>query len=253
MLTFPYSPTVGDTTATGGRTWKWNGSGWVPIVLVVGDDVGGVGPGRYSVLSGESALLFDTDTTSLPSGWAWRNQGSAAWQQILGKGVLTIPSGSTNLRMIERNVPPDSSWVAITRFTITGAALNIGGGMGLWRDANNSGFRFVRVNNSANTLVQWFTAPSTYSGDTAFQNIPSDATVGVYLAIRKNSATSWDFLVSPNGVTWATILGAYNVQTNLTAAPDKVFLFGDTNTGGNGSVDFDFFVICSTLPGLVVE
>lgn len=32
-LVFPDSPNVGDTTTTGGRTWSYDGSGWVPYLI----------------------------------------------------------------------------------------------------------------------------------------------------------------------------------------------------------------------------
>lgn len=32
-LGFDPSPTIGDTHTVGGKTWKWNGTGWEPLVV----------------------------------------------------------------------------------------------------------------------------------------------------------------------------------------------------------------------------
>lgn len=53
---FPSSPSLNDTYTSGGRTWKWNGTGWIvqPVVLTLGAVTAALG---YTPLPDDNATV----------------------------------------------------------------------------------------------------------------------------------------------------------------------------------------------------
>lgn len=183
-------------------------------------------------------------TTSPPSGWAWVNQGSSTYLEQLSAGTISAQTGSgTNYRMLVRSLSgANSTWVATTKLLTTG---QIGGSYQLTglllREAGSGKFVVLHQQNVSNVEIGYWTSPTVDSSHpvsaVGFQGLGT----AFYAQIKKNSSTSFDFLASGNGVTWSTVLSAYNITGVLGFTPDQIG-FGINNiNSASGQVGCDWF------------
>jgi len=118
-LSFPSSPTVNQTTTTGGQTWAWNGTNWY---------VASSGGGGASVTVANSAPASPTD------GSLWLNSDSGVfsvfyntsnvWLGFVGggsSGGTSLPSFTGNTGKFLTNDGVYSSWGNVT---VTAAAVS---------------------------------------------------------------------------------------------------------------------------------
>lgn len=193
-------------------------------------------------------LEAETDTTSLPTGWAWLNQGTATYAQAFGAAFIT-DTGASTVRGIEQNLPSGSSWVAIAKMVMPAKSANFRNGGLYIRDGATGRLTLFSMGHTSGVTgglsvqIDNWTNATTYSaaalgGAAVIPNL-------TYLAVRKNSATSWDFLGSADGLSWANLDLARNI-TSFTATPSKIG-FG-WSTSDATRLSLHWFRVRATLP-----
>lgn len=171
---------------------------------------------------------FNNTSSSLPSGWSWFNQGTATYAEADGAGLITEPGKTTeNWRGIVRAIPAGTSWTATAKLSCSGRFQTDTYDMALILRESSSGkiqeldrYSHSTITNGACYVNRW-TNSTTYSASPAgatpvhgrFDSI-------LYFRIKKNSATSYDFLVSPDGLGYHSILAANDVSAFMT--PDQI-------------------------------
>lgn len=183
---------------------------------------------------------------AVPTGWAWVNQGTATATRTKGRLLIAEPTlaSGNQLRLIERALPSPSVWEAVVKMRGR-----------VWPPASTYG-HFICLRDSVSgkivafglngggastwTVGRWnWTNASTLSA--AALNTVSDAVLTwPFWKVRRNSATSWDFEVSQDGVVWNTVEAAHNVQTFLGTAPTHIGL-GLWRNNVLTSAAFDWF------------
>jgi hypothetical protein len=163
---------------------------------------------------------FNDFSSSLPSGWAWKNQSTSTYSESFGKGVVVAPAAAgIHWRGIVRPVPTPSSYELITKMSWNSRSGNESAtGIGFTDSGTKllSFYWYSLSGTSSMYLVSWTDldggGPSVKSGPIT----PSPIGMPTYLRIRKNSATSYDFAFSPDGVMWYTLVSGYDVSAILT-------------------------------------
>lgn len=176
---------------------------------------------------------FSAVGSSLPSGWSWFNQGSATYAEQLGAGIVTFPAGTgNNWRGVVRGLPSESTWTAYGRIsgTVVGATESYVGviltdGTKIIELALYSATGALYSGANGHTFMDRWTNATTYSA--AITNIIIHGTPR-YWRVRRNSASSYDFAVSEDGVTWAAVQSAYDVSAFMT--PTHIGMGGNIKT-----------------------
>jgi hypothetical protein len=188
---------------------------------------------------------FDQNTSSLPSGWSWVNQGALTYSEQLGGGSLLLPATATgDIRGIVESCPSTSSFTVYAKFDLdmVRQAVGPGAGAGIALRESSSGKLvtwFHYINDGTTDWLDYvdsWTNPSTHT--TNFQTIKSPFnSQSIYFSIHKNNATSWDFLFS-TGFQWIKIATAVNVGAFMT--PDQIGFFGRlaNNIDASASVEW---------------
>jgi hypothetical protein len=178
-------------------------------------------------------LGYDAEWASgdpaVPTGWAWVNQGTATATNTFGRCLIDEPTAASGnqLRMIEQAIPSAGSFTATVKLTgrVWPAAGTFGHFMHLRDSAGGKIVTFGLGGAGASTwgwnLWNWASA-SGASPATVVSTASDAVLLPKFWRIRKNSATSWDFQASRNGVVWDTVQAAHNVQTYLTTAPTHI-------------------------------
>lgn len=199
-----------------------------------------------------SALTYDEEfsatSSSLPSGWAWVNQGSSTYAEANGRGVLVASqsggsiSGNERHRMITRSFPSESSWTCYAKVTAL-AATSAWSRFGLVMRASGSGkyYAFYRAleNSNDNAKVEYWSALNTF-GSTPATSALTDKSA--YFRIKRNSGTSFDYAVSLDGIAWHTLLAANDPTGNVASFDEIGFLFS-VNDSKNMTASIDWFRI----------
>jgi hypothetical protein len=176
-------------------------------------------------------LGYDAEWASgdpaVPTGWAWVNQGTATATNTFGRCLITEPTAASGnqLRMIEQAIPSSSTFTATVKMVgrFWPAAATFGHFIHL-RDSVSgkiTAFGFNGQSSSTWSLGRWDWTNATTSSATSI-TANDAALIPRYWRINKNSATSWDFQVSINGVVWDTYTAAHNVTTFLGTAPTHI-------------------------------
>lgn len=174
-----------------------------------------------------ASLGYDEEFASgsgLPSGWAWVNQGTATYTRSKGHGIVSEPTAASGnqVRLIERAIPTEGTFEAV--FKLTGR-MYPAGDFGIFVHLRDSVSGKIVTHGRGSTppafdLWNWTNASNLSAVVTS---VPNDASmVQRYWKIRKNSATSWDFEASDDGVAWNVIRAGHNVQTFLGTAPTHI-------------------------------
>lgn len=170
-------------------------------------------------------LEFDTDTSTIPSGWAWLNQGTSTYNQKFGCGVLSTAINAdsiTTLRGISRDLPSESTWTATAK--IIGTNLRSTESFGLILEDSTNGDYVTFGKNMSGTTVSHYSDYTTKVSELT----PIDVSDISYFRIKYNSSTSVDFLISSDGVSWNSVSTGYNLSSNLTSA-SKLGVFSSNN------------------------
>jgi hypothetical protein len=180
-------------------------------------------PSLWGTLLSET-YEFDADTTSLPSGWSWMNQGSATYKEKFGKGKVSFAgNASYNSRGIYRAVPGASTWSAVLKLNITllGVSGSPSANAGVFLRGSTGKILQYGTFSSGNIGLEQASAPTTYAGNaglvtTQFVPILEE----VYFRIKKNSSTSYDFGISADGVEFDDTSAAYDPTAFLGTISD---------------------------------
>jgi hypothetical protein len=191
---------------------------------------GGVGDPVDDPAEWGTDLGYDQEWDSgsaVPTGWAWVNQGTATATRTFGRCLIEEPTAASGnqLRIIERAIPSESTFEATVKMRGR-----------IWPAASSYGHFLTLRDSVSGKVVTWgmHGAGSSTWGITRFDysaawspTVNLSTTTDAALApkfwqIRKNSATSWDFLLSLDGVVWDTFQAAHNVQTFLGTAPTHI-------------------------------
>lgn len=192
---------------------------------------------------------FNRETASTPpTGWAWTNQSTSTYLEHGSIAAIKIPaSSSTSLRVITHSLSGyASTWTVTTKLYLLARQLTFSVvGFCLRESATGklvvaSGISMAAVGAGSPTLVvQRYTNATTYGADLStpisFPSVPTR-----YLRVTKNSATSYTFSISNDGIEWLDTAAALDPSAAFTTAPDEIGLYVDTgsNTIVVGSCDF---------------
>lgn len=219
---------------------------------------GATGPAGTSVPTPDSTPAsphaddyeFNASSSSLPTGWSWVNQSTSTYVEASGYGRIAAPAGAGSgeiLRAVVRAVPAGASWTATMKVAstrITNLASVYGPTLFLRESSTGKLVSFAQYWGSSAAYgmhIQRWTNETTYLGDSA-TNIAvnlRDAMTPIYLRIVKNSATSFDFQCSRDGVAWATVLAAMNVSTHMT--PDQIGFGSNFGAANAAQVACDWY------------
>lgn len=172
---------------------------------------------------------FDATTSSLPSGWAWVNQSTATYAEANGAGVIHLPNGaSTSYRGITRSLSgAPATYDAYLKTFMAAREINFRGTALVLRESSSGKlvvFALAHVNAQLQTACDKYTNPTTYAGTSFGVNLNMGGEPK-YLRIRKNSTSSYDFMVSPDGRAWFIHTAAGDVGAFMT--PDEIGWMGD--------------------------
>lgn len=165
---------------------------------------------------------FDRIDTALPTGWSWLNQGSSTYKERFGKGIITgVAETGTHWRGITRALPGEATWELVVK---RGFQCRVGNDLAsgvLMRADNGKVLAFYWYSNAGSSstyLTLWNDAdgstPSIKSGPVTMLSVPGFS--AGYMRVRRNSASSYDFALSPDGVAWHTLVAGYDVGALLT-------------------------------------
>lgn len=181
---------------------------------------------------------FDGSGSSLPSGWSWVNQGSATYLERFGAGTITSDiAGGSPWNIIVRSIS-GSSWDAVAKLeAVVRSAANGYAGL-IARDS--SGTKFAALScypgSAPSVFVEKWNSPTSFNANVASLQIPMSSSAGraaaTYLRLRKNNATSYDFMVSPNGLAWFTIVPAVDLSAFLSIDQIGFGIVDDTTYAG---------------------
>lgn len=192
-------------------------------------------PDDIPAVPGSIDYEFNGAGTSLPSGWSWLNQGGAAYVEAAGFGVISLAVDLTlNIRAILRAVPAASTWQVTARLAWAATGTLRGFGLLLRESASSKFVRFGRSDDAQLRIEKW---TSNTSGGTSIainNSLGNGGDIPRYFRITKNSATSWDFHWSPDGVAWSPMALGLDISTAFTSAPDTIgFGFYSSSAGSS--------------------
>lgn len=169
---------------------------------------------------------FSATSSSVPTSWAWFNQGSGTYNESFGLGVIDHPGqAGDNVKGLYRDVPSTSTWTATVKTDLTSLDTQyVVGGILLSDTTKATLFGFRNHDTSGGALNEASVTVDNWSTGTTYSSTPFGpfSVMGVprYFRVKKNSATSWDLLFSQDGVAWRSFLAGYNLSTFMT--PTKI-------------------------------
>jgi hypothetical protein len=144
--------------------------------------------------------------------------------------VITAPDAANEIRMIRRAVPAESTYTADFKLSLAMRTSNFEQGGVVLSAAGSGGFVAAYLFNDASYYISNWTDPNSFGGvligPVAYRFHPR------YWRIVRNSATSWDFYVSPDGHAWSLLAAAFNVATYVTPAEIGVQMRANGGTSG---------------------
>lgn len=253
-MTNPRVQQLKQSGATNGQVPVWdNGAGvWVP------GDPGG-SPGMDSVANFDDYFDLTTgtydhefsraDTTTVPSGWSWVNQGSSDFREVGGRARIFVSgSGGTTStnechRMLVRALPSEATWTAVLKMPALSCfpTAYFRGGLVL-RDSSGGGYTtFGRrvTNDGLPTTMSFDNWSALHTLATAY-SASYTADQQTFIRIKKNSGTSFDFASSADGVAWRTFWSGYDPTADgLTL--NEIGIIGSCPSGNSCTVGLDWF------------
>lgn len=178
---------------------------------------------------------FDADgsPTTPPTGWAWVNQGTATYVEEFGAGhIVGTAQAGDQMRMITRTLPNTTSWVATARIVSAFSAINYSQAGLILRESSTGKMYALNILNQSFdvSLVHW--SGPTVAVATDGTDTPKSGIGPQYFRVRKNSATSFDYAWSFDGIAWRYFLNTFN-PTYCT--PDQIGFFTDVALAAAGS------------------
>lgn len=181
----------------------------------------------------------DDFSGTLPSGWAWVNQGSSTYSQQFGKAIVLGDSSTSTLNCVVRDIPTETTWTATAKISQTSGPVNWNRvGLVLQSSSSNKTTYFGLTQGTSSpwssrvvTISDW-TNPTTFSGG---EITSIELKSARYLRIKKNSST-YDFQYSVDGISWMTLSSGRSAFDTY----DKIGLATSRDASGGAGV-FDWF------------
>lgn len=212
-----------------------------------GSGSSGNGFGEDSILNidtpdlGSEDCEFSAETSSLPSGWSWYNQGTTTYEESDGTGRLLVPAANLQLRGIVRAVPAGGSWTAKLKL-LASPRSNAGADIqsfGLCLRQSSNGKQYMVRIGSQSGLVVTNCANDQFGSATNTSTARASNDNGGVFRIIKNSATSYDFAFSTTGGAFVTLQSAVDVSAHMT--PDQIGVVIYNDCGYPMAYDIDWY------------
>lgn len=170
---------------------------------------------------------FDrNNVATLPTGWAWVNQGSATYLERFGGGCVTVPvrSGTYDWKLLVGSVPA-GNWAATMKLSgISHRGGSAYPGVMVLRDSSSGKFLTLAPypDTTPVVYVDLWTSATAYGSSIGSHDVMSNQGRDAvqYMRITKNSSTSYTFEVSTDGIAWIVVRSAYDPTATL--APDQI-------------------------------
>jgi hypothetical protein len=250
-MTNPRVQQLHQSGAALGHTVVWDGTTWVAATAATGMDVLANFDDRWGSALGSYDYEFGAaDTTSLPAGWSWVNQGSSAYREVGGLATITASytGGSTSAtethRMITRARPSESAWDLLVKIPSLNCeqVANVRAGI-VARNSGSGNYllhgRAITDANISRVKVDTWSALNTISTTEANSVMVS---VPTHFRLTQIDASTWVFGVSNDGSIFVT-LGFYDPSGD---GYDEVGIcvgLPDTGTFDVASAAIDWFRI----------
>lgn len=195
------------------------------------------GPDEGYDLEFDRVNVTDND---LPAGLSWLNQDAAVYREALGQGRIDWGGGgdASNIHAVVQALPATTTfeaWTHLQGMSLIPNGVEYLAAFTLYNSANGDfvflGMFQVDPTPAASTTNRDPTFFVTHYTDADTSNAAIGGPIGpilpfvgphCYYRIRKNSDTSYDFFVSPDGGCWFTVAAAVNVQASLGADPTHI-------------------------------
>jgi hypothetical protein len=163
-----------------------------------------------STYTGHDQEFNTLNSSALPSGWTWQNQGTSTYRERFGAGTL-VHQGDAQWRSIVKSLTgAPATWDVYMKI---GVSVNRSGntewGLLLTDGTVHRIFERLTTTGADQSRIAYWATASSFTSVSGSQ----DTMIGmrdVYLRVRKNSATSYDYWVSSDGVSWTSVLTAHN-------------------------------------------
>ena len=171
-------------------------------------------------------------STSLPSGWSWVNQSTSTYIENFGVGSIKIPaSASSSARAIVHSLSGyPSTWQVTAHLVGLLPQTNYSQVGLLMIESGAKIFDFIGISAAGVAAgeptyrTQSYTNPTTFNTNVGGgEFFPSHNSM--FVRITKNSSTSYDFQLSPDGVQWFDLDMARNPSSYFTSAPTDIGFF----------------------------
>lgn len=174
---------------------------------------------------------FDANnSTSLPAGWSWVNQGSASYLERYGRGVLRCPaSASSDNHVIDKAIPGGSTWTVQAKMSVTGRDANFWQAGVVIRDSVTGKLFMFGMDGRGPCWVKW-NSPTSYNSEST--HYPWRYGSDFHVQITKNSSSSYDLALG-EGASWVTLFTAIDIA-GFVGTPDRLGILGNTEYGSPG-------------------
>ena len=162
-----------------------------------GQKIGPFMNGKDPAVTGGDDYVFSADGVStLPAGWSWDAQGSGTYWEQNGAGTFISRNAFSFISAIYTTLP--ASFTSKVTMKISGNSggngLNEGFGMILRESSSGKIAHFGLRATGATNLTFFSTSSGSVGTDLAGGAWAGGPVTDIYMQIRKNSASSWDFL-----------------------------------------------------------
>lgn len=170
---------------------------------------------------------FGATSTSLPSGWAWTNQGSSTYDEAKGIGrIIAVPgdAGTNNLRLISRSLTSATTQTVTAKLS-WGMKSTATGKVGLLlRDSTTGEIVTLEVLTNNTIGSDRFNSATSFNGSLTGTETYAFSAVGtIYFRFVRSGTTTWEALASDDGATFQPITAPIDQSSFFTA--DQVGFF----------------------------
>lgn len=171
-------------------------------------------------------------------GTGWTSVGDAvgvSFKEAFGAGLITVPPSTAGTFSMRRDMTPGTSWSIIAKVSWSFNVANFAG-VGLYAlhkassTSLTASYNFTLSNTTPLKISPYFQVSGVSGSEITADPLSTPATREMYLRLRKNSATSYDFHWSVDGLSWRALQTAFNPGANLGGSPDA-FGFNAFNSG----------------------
>ena len=196
-----------------------------------------------------AALSYDYNAddsgTSPPAGWSWVNQGTSTLRRAFNRLIIAPQTGDAageNHRILVRSLPTESTWRAFIKMPMSADSTFWDRAGFILRDSGTGKYVYFgpAASSSSNMILQMhldeWSALNTFSA--VLREAAMYPAYPSYLSIRRNSATSYDYMHSFDGIAWGFWDNARNTSAFFT--PNQIGVLVNA-PGNSGEAALQFF------------